>query len=149
LSKLIKKVDMKLSAKTRYGIQALIVLARTFPDQQPVRVQNLARECSAPEKYLVQIFQDLRRAGLVEGVRGNGGGYRLTREPDSIPLREILALLEGPLVTTKDPSGTNLSRVLDPVWRKVDAAVDEVLAEVSLGGLAERWSRAQGPMYYI
>lgn len=140
---------MKLSAKTRYGIQALIVLARTYPERNPIRVQNLARECAAPEKYLVQIFQDLRRAGLVEGVRGNGGGYRLTRDPDSILLQEIMVLLEGPLMTTKDPAGTNLGRVLDPVWRKVDEAVNEVLAEVSLGSLADQWSRARGPMYYI
>ena len=81
---------MKLSAKTRYGIQALIVLARAYPDTTPLRVQALARECGAPEKYLVQIFQELRRAEMVDGVRGNGGGYRLKRNPDEILLREIL-----------------------------------------------------------
>lgn len=140
---------MKLSAKARYGIQALIVLARDYPASQPMRVQSLAQDCDAPEKYLVQILQDLRRGGLVEGVRGNGGGYRLSQDPAQIPLKDVLGLLEGPLVTMAERGSSNLARVLDPVWRRIDEAVNSVLAEVTVTDLAERWARAPGPMYYI
>ena len=140
---------MKLSAQTRYGIQALIVLARSFSDGKPIRLRNLARECSAPEKYLVQILQRLRRAGLVQGVRGSNGGYRLSRGPQQIKLKDVLDLLEGPLMNVAGPNGSNLNRVMEPIWRRVDEAIRSALSGVTLDVLAERWSRVLGPMYHI
>lgn len=141
---------MKLSAKARYGIQALVVMASGHPDRRPIRVQELARDCGAPQKYLVQILQDLRRADLVEGVRGNGGGYRLRADPAKVTLKDVLALLEGPVIAATDPhGGTGLGRVLEPVWRRVDEAVGRALSGVTFADLAERWVHAPGPMYYI
>jgi Rrf2 family cysteine metabolism transcriptional repressor len=139
---------MRISAKTRYGLQALIVLGQHWPNEQPMRVQRLADRSAAPEKFLVQIFQRLRKAGVVTGIRGVGGGYLLAKAPNEIAVGELLGLLEGPV----EPSGeaeSDLARVLQPIWQQVDDAVQAALGDLTLQDLVDRWLRAQGPMYYI
>ena len=87
---------MKLSRKTRYALGALVALARA-PADRAVQVRQLAEQEGVPARFLEQIFQDLRRAGLVTGRRGPKGGFRLRRAAERITLLDVVRALEGPV----------------------------------------------------
>lgn len=84
---------MKLSTKGRYAMVALADLAlSTGVDLMSLAEISKRQDISLP--YLEQLFVKLRRAGLVEAVRGPGGGYRLSRSPDSIRISEVMEAVE-------------------------------------------------------
>lgn len=87
---------MRLSRRVQYAICGVFDLAY-HGGGEPVRVQAIGRRQQIPYRFLEQIFARLRSAGLIQGKRGPGGGYVLTRAPESITLREILEAVEGPL----------------------------------------------------
>ena len=87
---------MKISTKGRYGLEAVVDLAM-HEAQGPVSVRSIAERCGHSETYLLQLFLKLRRAGVIESVRGAGGGYKLVRPPSELTVRCVLEALEGPL----------------------------------------------------
>ncbi|HUH01089.1 MAG TPA: Rrf2 family transcriptional regulator [Kofleriaceae bacterium] len=90
---------MRLSTKTRYGVRAMFDIAYHSQDQPGVAAQakDIARRESIPLRYLEQIFQDLKRAGLVESKRGPRGGYYLKRDPAEITVGDVVRALQGPI----------------------------------------------------
>ncbi len=84
-----------LSITSKYAVRALVELAQTA-DGERVLGQELASRAGLPANYLSKILVSLSRAGLVEGSRGSGGGYRLRRAPTELSLLEIVELLDGP-----------------------------------------------------
>lgn len=85
---------MRLSRQVQYALCGLFDLAYSGAGQ-PVRIQLICARQGIPHRFLEQIFLRLRKAGLVEGKRGPGGGYRLLRAPDEISLLEICEAVEG------------------------------------------------------
>ncbi|HET6476585.1 MAG TPA: Rrf2 family transcriptional regulator, partial [Thermoleophilia bacterium] len=82
---------MKVSAKSRYALLALVELdLRTGGEGRPVRLADLARYRGIPEQFLEQLFAGLRRAGLVSGRRGVGGGFTFVRRPDQLTVLDIV-----------------------------------------------------------
>jgi Rrf2 family protein len=90
---------MRLSTKTRYGVRAIFDIAYHGQDQPGVAAQakDIARREDIPLRYLEQIFQDLKRAGLVESKRGPRGGYYLKRSASEITLGDVVRALQGPI----------------------------------------------------
>ncbi len=86
-------IGMKLSTKGRYAMVALTDIALQ-PDDQLVTLGDISKRQDVSLPYLEQLFVKLRRAGLVESVRGPGGGYRLARVPSDIRVSEILAAVD-------------------------------------------------------
>ena len=87
---------MRLSTKTRYGVRAVFDIA--FHEAGgPAQAKDIARREDIPLRYLEQIFQDLRRAGIVDSKRGPRGGYYLRKTPDAIRLGDIVRALQGPI----------------------------------------------------
>ena len=98
------------------------------------------------DKYLEQIVTQLSRAGLVRSVRGAGGGYLLTREPEEYTVGEILRVLEGNLapVSCVDQDDTCRCNRADrcvtvEVWRDIQAAVSSVVDRLTLADLVRRY----------
>lgn len=85
-----------LTKKGKYGLKALIHLARIDPGE-PALVNDIASANKIPKKFLDAILGELRNAGLVASRKGRGGGYRLARMPESIKVGEIIRVLDGPL----------------------------------------------------
>lgn len=88
---------MKLSTKGRYAMVALADLAlaqKTPGGEAMISLAEVSRRQDISLPYLEQLFVKLRRAGLVEAVRGPGGGYRLARSPDAIRISEVLEAVE-------------------------------------------------------
>ena len=84
---------MKLSTKGRYAMVALTDLALA-PEGELVTLSEISDRQSISLPYLEQLFVKLRRAGLVESVRGPGGGYRLVRPPEQIRASDVLAAVD-------------------------------------------------------
>ncbi|MGN1479467.1 MAG: RrF2 family transcriptional regulator, partial [Acutalibacteraceae bacterium] len=93
------------------------------------------------EKYMESIIALLVKSGFVEGVRGKGGGYRLTRPPESYTLLSILNVTEGSLapVACLEENAKECSRAPEcktlPVWQKLDEIIDSYLASVTLSDI--------------
>lgn len=89
---------MKLSKKGEYALRSLINLGMAAElKRELVQVSSLAASEQLPVKFLEQIFQTLKDAGLIESQRGKFGGYRLAKPAREIPIGEVVRLIDGPL----------------------------------------------------
>ena len=88
---------MRISSKGEYGLRALFDLAQRY-GEGPVQSHDIHERQGIDENYLNQILILLRKAGLIESVRGPQGGHRLARPPAQITLLEMVTALEGPLL---------------------------------------------------
>jgi len=133
---------MWVSTKAQYGMRALVEVA--VGGDRPTSLKTVADRQELSHQYLEQIFAVLRRAGVVESVRGARGGYRLARRPDRITALEVVELLEGSVAPVAcldddDTCGRVGACSTEPLWREVDAAVRRVLEGTTLADLmAER-----------
>lgn len=133
---------MWVSTKAQYGLRALIEVA--LGEDQPVSLKTIAERQLLSHQYLEQLFGALRRADIVESVRGAHGGYRLSRAASAIDAYEVVSVLEGglaPVACLEEDIGCD--RVghcsTEGLWRQVDDAVRKVLTSVTLADLvAER-----------
>jgi Rrf2 family cysteine metabolism transcriptional repressor len=92
---------MKVSQKGLYALEAVMLLARRYPEGT-VKIREIAADEKLPEKFLELILLELKHARIVESVRGAKGGYRLKRSPSKIFLGEIIRTIDGPLAPFED-----------------------------------------------
>jgi Rrf2 family protein len=84
---------MRLSTKSRYGLRAMIDIAYNYTGS-PAQIQDISSRQHISPRYLEQIFQNLKRAGLLKSKRGPQGGYCLSRKPAEITVLDILNATE-------------------------------------------------------
>lgn len=131
---------MLVSTKGRYALRVMLELAQSQPDAY-MPLPLIAQRQGISEKYLESIIAILSRAGLVEGLRGKGGGYRLTRSSANYSVGEILRLTEGSLapVTCLEGAENPCPRAGEcttlPMWQKLDDLINTYLDGVSLSDL--------------
>ena len=131
---------MLVSTKGRYALRVMLELAQSQPDAY-MPLPLIAQRQGISEKYLESIIAILSRAGLVEGLRGKGGGYRLTRPSANYSVGEILRLTEGSLapVTCLEGAENPCPRAGEcttlPMWQKLDDLINTYLDSVSLSDL--------------
>ncbi len=131
---------MLVSTKGRYALRVMLELAQSQPDAY-MPLPLIAQRQGISEKYLESIIAILSRAGLVEGLRGKGGGYRLTRSSANYSVGEILRLTEGSLapVTCLEGAENLCPRAGEcttlPMWQKLDDLINTYLDSVSLSDL--------------
>jgi Rrf2 family protein len=87
---------MKLSLRGEYALRALVVLGQNY-GQDVVRIQTISEKQNVPKRFLEQILNDLRSAGVVQSKRGVAGGYRLAMAPEKIMLATVVRHIEGAL----------------------------------------------------
>ena len=132
---------MVVSTKGRYALRVMIDLAEHQTDQYMPLKQIAARQ-GISEKYLENILKSLVQHGLLQGLRGKGGGYRLTRPADQYRVSDILLLTEGNLapVTCLEPGAAPCSRLPEcrtyAMWRGLDKVIRDYLDRITLAGLA-------------
>ena len=152
---------MRLSTKTRYGVRAVFDIAY-HGHANTAQAKDIAQRQEIPLRYLEQIFQDLRRAGLVESKRGPRGGYTLRRDPSQIRLSDLVRALQGPIeelfrVEDDDARGKLAPRAVTvELWRGLADHVAGWFDGVSVADLVQRAERqgvpklgAASPMYFI
>ncbi len=142
---------MRISSLTEYAARLMTVLARA-KDEASVSADRLSALENIPADYVNQILLKLKRAGLVESRRGQGGGYALSRPPRSVTLGQIVRAVEGRIfegVCEKYESGERDCRhqsrcAISPVWRKLAALVESYLDGVTLEQIMEEKQAACG-----
>lgn len=135
---------MKLSTKTRYGVRAVFDIA--YHNQgRPTQARDIARRQEVPLRYLEQIFQELRRANLVDAKRGPKGGYFLSRQPETITLGDVVRAVQGPieLLTNEDEAsaatnGHPSKQVPADIWRELATKISGVFDSVTIRDLCQR-----------
>jgi len=136
---------MKVSLKATYGIMAALDLALQN-GAAPVQSKAIARRQAIPLRFLEQVLHGMKKAGIVDSMRGALGGYTLNRKPADVSLAEIVEALDGPLSpgTSRGSAARRLHGQLKPdallanVWERVHQAELGVLGTVTLKELAER-----------
>ncbi|MBX6372183.1 MAG: Rrf2 family transcriptional regulator [Acidothermus sp.] len=136
---------MHISAKTDYAMRAMLVLAEAFREspERWVKAEEIAEQQRLPRKFLEAILADLRRARLVESLRGAEGGYRLAKPPDSIHVADVMRAVDGPLAEVRGLRPENVryegaAAGLQDVWVAVRAGLRAVLERVSVEDVARR-----------
>jgi Rrf2 family transcriptional regulator, cysteine metabolism repressor len=143
---------MKVSSKGHYGLQALAELAESYKSGSTVQVKEIAQKRGIPTEYLGQIMVLLKRGRLVHGSRGPAGGYVLARPPETITVKEILHILEGPLVgidlrPVQGRSFAPVTQRLIETWSRGVKAMEKILEETTLADLCR--PEVGVLMYYI
>lgn len=137
---------MRISTRGRYALRAMVDLAQ-HGDNGPVARQDIAKRQEISADYVAQLFRHLQSAGLVEGVKGPGGGYRLTRDAALINAADVVQAVEGPVAVVhctmpgaeSEPSCNRVDRcVTHHLWRQLSETVTEVLASVTLKDLCDQ-----------
>jgi Rrf2 family protein len=142
---------LKVSNKGRYAVRALFDLA-FHRDAQPAQLRDIAERQRIPLRFLEQIFQDLKRARLVDSKRGPRGGYQLARPADEIRVGDALRALEGPIALVPEATAraadpakarrktaeADLRQVTDGVFCDLARAVEGCFDAVTLEALCTR-----------
>ena len=134
---------MHVSAKTDYGMRALLVLATAYAED-PARLakgSDIALAQDIPVKFLEGILSQLRQAGILTSQRGAAGGYRLDRAPELVTIADVTRALDGPLLGVRgqrpeDVEYTGASEHLQDVWVAVRASLRQVLERITLADVA-------------
>lgn len=154
---------MKLSTKSRYGMRAVFDIAY-HGGGEGVQVKDIARRQEISPRYLEQIFQKLRDAGIVTSKRGPRGGYSLAKNPQNIKLGEIIRVTEGGFdpvfCINPEKSGKHCDRIAECVtrliWKEAGEKLEDFFDSVTIGDLCEKAEllgvqkeQGQSEMYYI
>ena len=134
---------MRISTKGGYGIRAMFELAMAH-GQGPVPLKVVAAKQSISENYLEQLMGMLRKAGLVNGIRGARGGYELALAPEDIRVGDVIRALEGPIspISCVDQNGASDCERSETcptrgLWKKLRDSMTEVLDSTTLADLCQ------------
>jgi Rrf2 family protein len=144
---------MRISTKGRYSLEALLYMA-LFPDGEFTSARTIAESINMSDGYLEQLFIPLRKAGIIQGVRGPQGGYHPTRSIAQIKVGDVLRAVEGTLQPTECAVDTNICPVRDictsrHTWRDLYAAIIDCVDSISLKDLVDAYYAADRIEYTI
>ncbi len=135
---------MILSTKGRYAVMAMVELA--MADQgKPITLAYLAEKQEIPLAYLEQIFAKLKKSGLVESVRGPGGGYRLSQTPEQTLILDVIVAAEESIKMTRCGGDSHAGCMLPKtrclthdLWQGLTRHIEDYLQSVSLADVCNR-----------
>ncbi len=119
-----------LTQRSRYGLRAMLLLARQDRDAAPTPMSRIAFEAQVPRKFLEIILTDLKGADLVVSTRGKQGGFHLARPAHLISFGDIIRVIEGPLALVPCVSRT--------AYKKCKDCRDEATCEIRLAMMTVR-----------
>ncbi|HEX20256.1 MAG TPA: Fe-S cluster assembly transcriptional regulator IscR [Acidiferrobacteraceae bacterium] len=132
---------MKLTTKGRYAVTAMLDLALHF-NQGAVTLADIAGRQGISLSYLEQLFAKLRRGGLVESVRGPGGGYNLARDPSQIAVAEIIVTINENIDATRCGGEKNChgdeTCLTHQLWEDLSDRIYNFLNSITLGDLVNK-----------
>ena len=121
---------MKISAKGRYGIAAMVFLARNYDASSPITIISISEHLGISKIYLEQVFSLLKRSKLVNSIKGSQGGYQLARHPHEISAYDILSSIEISLIEKTGPVSEKMVQLNHILSREVFEALDKSIYEV-------------------
>lgn len=136
---------MRISARTEYGLRAMIELANHY-GLGPIGVREIASRQGIPERFLEQLISSLRRAGLVTSQRGAQGGFVLAKPAVEVTVFEIMEALEGPLNPVSCLSSSDVGCEKDSMcatqnlWRQAKCCLEMLFRATNLESLRKEQS---------
>lgn len=135
---------MMISTRGRYALRVMIDLA-TQNRESYIPLRDIAQRQDISEKYLESIVKVLTKEGLLEGLRGKGGGYRLTRPAQEYTVYDILKLSEGSLAPVSclecEENARKCSRAADcptlPMWKELDEMIKNYFSNITIADLLQ------------
>ncbi len=135
---------MRLSTKSRYGVRAIFDIAY-HSGGLPTQIKEISKRQEITPRYLEQIFQKLKRAGIVKSIRGPKGGYFLARKPDKIAVSDIIRAMEEsmePVFCARPGRGRKKCRreshcVAQVVWREAGQRMTGYLDSISIENMCQ------------
>jgi len=139
------KHSLKISTRSRYGLRLMLALAQHYGDGL-LRLNEIAKEEAISEKYLSQLIIPLKANGLVISNQGAKGGYKLSRPPHNINLKDIMDSLEGGfnlVDCSRDPGFCKKACdcVAHSFWRFLDMNIAQTLESISLAKLLDQTNK--------
>lgn len=133
---------LSLSSKGEYGVRAMFEIAKDYKSG-PVTIKEIARRQGMSVSYLEQLLNKLRKAGLINSLKGPGGGYTLGKKPGDISMGAILSALEGPVAITeclnpahgKPECGLVEKCVTRLLWQSLGKKIEDFLGTITLNDL--------------
>jgi len=137
--------DVKLSNKGLYAVRALFDIA-FYNAGRPTQVKDIAEREGIPPRFLEQIFQDLKRTGLVASKRGPQGGYTLAKKAADVSLGDVVRALEGPIdlgdsgrdERVRRRGGADTRRVISAVFQDLSVSVGSCFDAVTVADICSR-----------
>ena len=142
---------MKLSLRGEYALRALLVLGLNY-DKPVVRIQAISDHQNIPKRFLEQILNDLKSAGIVQSRRGVAGGYRLAKPPEEITLAAVVRHIEGALAPVSCVSERFYQKCSCPdesrcairsVMKEIREAIVTIAERVTVAEMCDRWRKLQ------
>ncbi len=148
---------MKISAKGRYALAAMISMSQNYNNGEYITVISISEKLGISKIYLEQVFSLLKRAQLVASTKGAQGGYQLTRMPEQITALDVLAAVELSLFETTEQTIKEKSPALETamqlsVFEKLDHSLKNTLEKITLQDLVtatKKHTDSQDVMYFI
>ncbi len=135
-----QELSMRLSNRTIYGLRAVVDLAY-HGDGEPTQVRQIADRGRIPIRFLEQIFQDLKKSGIVASKRGPSGGYILVASPETLTLAKLFDVLDDlpelPEVA-RDEQIEGAAEIADVTCRELVGRMIEIFEEITVADLVER-----------
>ena len=132
---------MRLTTKGRYAVTAMLDLAY-HSEKKPVTLTDIAKRQDISLSYLEQLFSRLRRFGMVEGVRGPGGGYQLSRKAERISIAEIIAAVDETVDATRCGGKSDCQNsqpcLAHDLWMGLSEQIRQYLDSISLADVLKR-----------
>ncbi|GFE60238.1 Rrf2 family transcriptional regulator [Geobacter sp. AOG2] len=140
---------MRLSTKSRYGLRALFDIAYNCGNM-PAQIQDISRRQQISPRYLEQIFQNLKRAGILKSKRGPQGGYCLAKKPEEITVLDVLCATEQDVLLVDCTGATPKKRkrktdcpfegqcVTQTVWEEATGMLNTLFSGITLQTLCQR-----------
>lgn len=127
---------MKISTKSRYGARAILEIAKGTRDN-PVKRKMIVDNQNIPDSYLKNILISLKDSGLINAIRGSGGGYILAKSASDITFLEIIRALEGDLSLVECVSNPAVCERADicatrEIWKKMTRSQEDVLNNITV-----------------
>ncbi|MFH1940788.1 MAG: Rrf2 family transcriptional regulator [bacterium] len=134
---------LQLSTRGRYGVRAVRLLADRYGNG-PISIHTIAAKERIPIRYLEQIMTRLRREGILNSIRGPGGGYQLTASPDRMSVGRVIQALEGTVSVARcvdENQGARCSLqktcTTRDFWKKLSQTIQHILDNVTLQELVQ------------
>jgi Rrf2 family protein len=148
---------MRISVKGRYALAAMVNLAERKNGEECTTVISISERLGISKIYLEQVFSLLKRAGLVNSVKGAQGGYQLKQAPSGITAYDILSAVETSLFEKTEETAAEKAPEIEKAMRltvflHLDLAVKESLKNITLSDLlneSEKQKNSETAMYYI
>lgn len=131
---------MRISTKGRYSLEALLYIAQ-LPEGEYASTRSISENTGVSDGYLEQLFIPLRKAGIVQGIRGPQGGYLPGRPLDKITVGQVLRAVEGPLepvaCVRSKPCSIEATCMIRHTWAELYREISECVDSITLADLAK------------